>query len=97
MNIRRYRARPRILLTTLADKTGVLLDLDTKCYFTMNEASVVVWQFLEARGLSDLDAIAQSLVEEFEVGVEQARIDCDALLRDLHAQGLVDTVVTDHA
>lgn len=92
MTTPKYRARPRVLLTTLADETGVLLDLDTKFYFTMNAASVAVWQLLESRGPTELDALAGGLVAHFDVELDRARTDCETLLRDLEAEGLVDRV-----
>lgn len=79
---------PRVLLTRLADGTGVLLHLDTKLYFTLNETGVFVWDQLEG-GAADVDALVAALLEEFDVDEATARADVDVLVQQLQAEKLV--------
>jgi hypothetical protein len=79
-----------VILTTLADGTGVLLHLGTKFYFALNASGVVVWEALAAGQAADPDALAGLLVARFS-GVEHAaaRADVEDLLRELAAEGLL--------
>ena len=85
----KLHANPRCLLTELEDNTGVLLHLDTKFYFTLNDTGVFLWKLLsgEARSAEDL---AEKLTEEFEVTRDDALDHVRALLDDLHANRLIE-------
>jgi hypothetical protein len=84
------RQSPEVILTKLADGTGVLLDLGTKFYFSLNRTGVVVWEALASGEPADPDALADLLVARFSgVGRGEARADVDALLRELAAEGLL--------
>lgn len=70
----------RALLTRLADGTGVLLDLETKFYFTLNETGVFVWDTLADESKRSVDAVVAALLEAFEVDESVARADVEAVL-----------------
>jgi len=84
------RTSPDVLLTKLADGSGVLLHLRTKFYYALNQTGVVAWEALSGREPADLEAIVELLVARFE-GIERARAraDLQALLADLEAEGLL--------
>ncbi len=86
---RRYRASERALLTELGDGTGVLLDMDSKFYFTLNETAIFVWKLLAARDALSRDQLAAKLCSDFEVEGEQALADVDAMLELLICEHLV--------
>ena len=77
------------LLTELGDGPGVLLDLDTKFYFTLNETGVVAWKRLVEAGTGTTDTLAAALTETFEVTLAQATEDVRTLVGELVAAGLV--------
>jgi hypothetical protein len=79
---------PKCLLTELDDGTGVVLHLDTKLYYTLNETGVFVWKELDASP-NGIEGLVQRLTESFEVETERARADVDAVLRTLLDEGLV--------
>ncbi len=85
------RAHPKCLLTELDDGTGVVLNLDTKFYFTLNTTAVVLWKEL-ARGAKTRRELAVSLVDEFEVQEAEAAFDVALLIDELLAEGLVEPV-----
>ena len=78
---------PKVILTETREG-GVLLDLDTKFYFTLNAMGVALWKRLQAGGAT-LDALGSALTEEFDVDAETARRDAAEVLRELVAEGLV--------
>lgn len=84
------RTSADVLLTKLADGTGVLLHLRTKFYYALNQTGVVAWEALSAREPAGPDAVVELLVARFE-GIDraQARRDLQALLADLEAEGLL--------
>lgn len=67
---------PDVVCSTLPEG-GVLLHLDTKQYFALNQTGLAVWQFLEDGGSlaqlrSDLDAAASAELDGFAAAlVEQ--------------------------
>jgi hypothetical protein len=85
----KLRSNSRCLLTELEDQTGVLLHLDTKFYFTLNDTGVFVWKRLVIGGCSGND-LAQQLSEEFEVSTEEARAHLRDLLPELEANRLIE-------
>lgn len=82
---------PRCLLTVLEDGNGVLLHLDTKFYFTLNSTGVFVWQCLENNPTTPQSAsqLASQLAQEFEVDLDLATTDVQALLTELLEESLV--------
>ncbi len=78
---------PRVLLTRLADGTGVLRHLDTKLYFTLNETGVFIWDALDG-GATDADALVAALLDEFDVDAETARADVRVLVDELMREKL---------
>lgn len=84
----RFTLHPKCLLTELDDGSGVILHLDTKYYYTLNETGVFVWKELdtEPRGT---EALVARLTEEFEVERERAHSDLEGVLSTLVKEGLV--------
>ena len=79
----------RALLTRLADGTGVLLDLDTKFYFTLNETGVFVWDTLADADKRSVDALVAALLDAFEVDDATARADIESVLDALETHRLL--------
>ena len=86
-----FKSRRNVLYTETGDDTGVLLDLDSKFYFTLNATAATVWNWLEAAGTAGGTAadIANLLVEKFEVAHGMALEDVTTLLTELVDVGLV--------
>ncbi|MCB9507246.1 MAG: PqqD family protein [Myxococcales bacterium] len=89
MSAQTFSASDRVLLTPLADGTGVLLHLDTKFYFTLNATGVHVWRSLSAGGPTTVLALAESLSGAFDVEPDAAAVDVAALIDELVGEGLV--------
>ncbi|HEV7992726.1 MAG TPA: PqqD family protein [Gemmatimonadaceae bacterium] len=80
------RIPPEVLAAHLGDE-AVLLDLEGKRYYRLNETAAVVFRALEA-GEGRAGAITK-LVADFEVSQADASTAVDVLLADLAARGLV--------
>lgn len=82
----RYAASADVLAAHL-DGEAVLLHMESKDYFRLNDTAAWVWKGLE-RGL-DVDAIVASLTERYEVAPQSARGEVEALLQELEERALV--------
>jgi hypothetical protein len=85
----RYTASPDVLAAQMEGE-AVLLHLETKHYFRLNETAAFVWQALE-KG-ADSRALADMLCAEFDVAPDQARSELERLLGELSERGLIVAV-----
>ncbi len=79
---------PKCLLTELEDGTGVVLNLETKFYHTLNATAVSLWKALDA-GRSTQHGLASKLVADFEVDEATALADVARALGEFERQGLL--------
>lgn len=79
-------------MTALSDGSGVLLDLESKFYFNLNESGVVIWRALSARAASGAteEELAIQLQECFGLAREAALADVRRFLVELGRAGLMD-------
>lgn len=90
MSDQRYKPNPNVVATTLEDAESVLLDLNSRRYYTLNETGTRIWQLLsDGRPTSE---IAGVLTTEFDVTEEEAREHVHALVSDLQVDGLIEEV-----
>jgi hypothetical protein len=80
-------AVPAEVLAAHLEGEAVLLHMESKSYFRLNETAARVFRGLE-RGLAR-DAIVDDLCSAYEVGRDEAESAVDTLLADLAARGLV--------
>jgi hypothetical protein len=85
----RYKPRTSAIFAELGDGTGVILDLQTKAYFTLNPTGVFVWKALVASP-ADVHEVARRLAGEFAVEPDRAVFDVEDLLRRLGDESLVE-------
>jgi len=79
-----------VILTEMKDGTGVLLDLRSKFYFTLNATGVAVWKMLAAGEAPSARSLAERIVRDFEApDVDVVEKDVEALLAELSAEGLL--------
>ena len=74
----------------MKDGTGVLLDLRSKFYFTLNETGVAVWKMIAAGEAVEPRALAERIARDFDApSVEVVESDVKALVEELTAEGLL--------
>jgi hypothetical protein len=86
MSSERFAASTEVLAAHLEGE-AVLLHMETKDYFRLNDTAAWVWKGLE-RGL-DRPALIESLLERYEVTPEQAERELDTLLGELERRSLI--------
>lgn len=79
---------PKCLLTELEDGTGVVLNLETKFYHTLNATAVTLWKAL-GQGARSHAELANTLVSEFQVEQAQALADVAAALLEFEREGFL--------
>lgn len=67
---------------------AVLLNLETKRYYSLNATGAVIWEMLE-QGADEAD-ILRRLLEQFEVGEEEATAGLARITAELVAEGLLE-------
>ncbi len=78
-----------IVVTEFEGGESVLVDLDTKRYYQLNETATVIWQAL-ADGRSKTDIVAR-LTSAYDTTEEDAEKNVDRILEQLKVQRLVVT------
>jgi hypothetical protein len=79
----------QIICTEFDGGEGILVDLNTKRYYELNETALLVWKGLE-KGLG-IDDIVAEVITEYEVEPEHARSSVENLMARLGSYKLVST------
>jgi hypothetical protein len=86
----RFRPHPEVVDTELEERELVLLHLQSLRYYSLNLTGMRIWQGLK-QGLS-LQEISHRLQAEFEVEGDRAERSVLALMAELRAQQLVQSL-----
>jgi hypothetical protein len=84
----RYKKNPAVVCSEL-DEGAILLDLNTKYYYNLNETALKIWKFID--DLSAIPEIATGIAEEYEVDQCQAEESVGRIIAELYKEGLVIT------
>lgn len=75
------------MYTEFDGREAVLVDLNTKRYYTLNETAMLVWRGLE-RGQTTSE-IAREITEQYDVTEEHAMASVERLVNSLAAHRLL--------
>jgi hypothetical protein len=78
-----------VIFTDLDGVEGVLVDLNTKHYYQLNETASLIWRGL-ATG-TPVAGIAKEMAEVYDVTLEHAQSSVEAAIRDFTAHRLLKT------
>lgn len=76
-----------IIFTDLDGKEGVLVDLDTKKYYQLNETAALIWRGLE-RGLT-MENVVKEIAAIYDVSDEHATLSVERIVREFGARKLI--------
>jgi hypothetical protein len=76
-----------IVASHLEDGDGVLVDLNSRQYYQLNESAMLIWLALE-KGFS-FDQIVSEIVTTYTVSNERAITSAEALIKQLQQRKLV--------
>ena len=74
-------------MTTELEDGAILLNLNTKFYYNLNETGLSIWQALDEDG--DPETVARKLTDIYEIDRKQASAYLNELLEDLEKEGLI--------
>jgi hypothetical protein len=78
MNSNNLMPGKHVVVTDFDGGEGILVDLNTKKYFQLNETAMVVWKGLE-QGKS-VGEIAGDIVDRYEVALDNATVSVERIL-----------------
>jgi hypothetical protein len=81
-----YKKNPAVVCSEL-DEGAILLDLNTKYYYNLNESALTIWKSIN--DLSAISEIAAKIAEEYEVGQDRAEESVRRIITELYKEGLV--------
>jgi len=76
-----------IVFTEFDDSEGILVDLNTKKYYQLNETAMLIWKGLE-QGLGSRE-IAEQIVENYEITANDALRNVDEIVAKFQMYSLV--------
>lgn len=79
-----YRIHPSVLFTDLDDGTSVLLHLESKHYYTLNDSGTIIWRALmqnEGKGADELSTTLAS--DALDVTPDLLRADMQAMFDEM--------------
>jgi len=77
-----------VVVTDFDRGEGILVDLNTKKYYQLNETAMVVWKGLE-QGKTTRE-IAADITSSYEVALDQATLSVQRILENFQSYKLVD-------
>ncbi|MEJ2009196.1 MAG: PqqD family protein [Acidobacteriota bacterium] len=84
-----YRKNPAVVCTEL-DEGAILLDLNTKYYYNLNQTALTIWKSMNESSI--ISEMAERLAEQYEVDQGQAEESAKRIMAELHKEGLVITL-----
>jgi hypothetical protein len=78
-----------IVFTEFDDTEGVLVDLNSKRYYTLNETAMIIWRGLERKRTRE--EIIRDITDAYDVTPEHAAQSLDKLVATLQARKLLPT------
>jgi hypothetical protein len=83
------RPYDHVIFTDLDGVEGVLVDLNTRQYFQLNETASLIWRGL-LRGAA-IDEIARELTQVYDVTLDHARASVEAAVARFSAHRLLNS------
>ena len=83
-----YRTHEHVVCTEFDGGEGVLVDLNTRRYYQLNETGMLIWRTLEKGG--DTSEIVAEMVSSYSVTPEHAAQSVEKLLQTLLSYKLID-------
>ena len=81
------RPRDHVIFSDLDGGEGVLVDLNSKRYYTLNETAIFVWRRLEKK--LPAEEIVRELADSYDVTPEHAAASVSHLLAELSQRNLL--------
>lgn len=81
-----YRINPSVISTEL-DLGAVLLNLDTKYYYNLNETGFKIWNLIKKS--CSLSQIVMTLTNEYKIDLQRATTSSTRIIKKLEKENLI--------
>jgi coenzyme PQQ synthesis protein D (PqqD) len=81
-----YQKNPSVVCAKL-DEGAVLLNVETKYYYNLNETGLRIWEIMEE--LQNPLEVARKLSNDYKVDIERAKASVIRLVEELQKEGLI--------
>ena len=81
-----YRTNPSVISTEL-ELGAVLLNLDTKYYYNLNETGLKIWNLLNSS--YSLSQIVLTLTKEYKIDLQRATTSLAQIIKQLEKENLI--------
>ncbi len=88
-NDKRYKGREDVVFTDLDDGSAVLLHLESKYYYSLNDTGSFLWKLMEKDDGTTEEEMIKELCDAYDVDEGKAKKDVEDFVRDLSEQGLI--------
>lgn len=78
----------QVICTEFEGGEGILVDLQTRRYYQLNETALLVWKSLENG--AGIDEVVSTLTNDYDIDSAHARVSVESLLARLKAYRLVN-------
>lgn len=73
----------------LENQEGVILDLGSLHYYTLNGTAIFLWKLLRGQAAQTAETLSENLAATFGLGYSQAASDTKTFVHDLRQYGLI--------
>lgn len=85
----RVEKSARTVFTPLDDGTGVLLNVDTLLYYSINRTGVALWKKIDTNNPYTLDDLLHTVCERFDIDQQVAHSEASAFVEKLEELGIL--------
>lgn len=89
MSDKKYKGREDVVFTDLDDGSAVLLHLESKYYYSLNDTGSFLWKLIEKQEGTTEQEMINELCDAYDVDKTKAKQDVEEFVRDLSEQGLI--------
>jgi len=87
---KKLKPHSNVVFTQLSDGEAVLLNLQTKLYYSLNGSGTYLWQFLEQKDSTTKKDLVAKLSDHYQIPSPKAANDVQDFLQDLSGEGLLE-------
>lgn len=85
--LKRYRINNEKVVWRTINEEVVILDLDSRRYYSLNKTGSLAWSFLNEKKTGE--QIIEKICEEYGLAYRKASQDVFSLIKDLEREGLI--------
>ena len=89
-NISTFRTNPNIISTVMDDGESVLLDVNTRQYYSLNETGSLIWQLITDG--ADENDIVSAIVAEFDIAHSESVKHVNSFLSECLDDKLIERI-----